>query len=803
MTLSGYAAVFCLLFGIIQGPVAAEQVQDIHGSQNPYSISFQNTDFAAEEAFAIDGTWQLFWNKLIMPGRFIADSSLTGRKVQLPHLWNEDPELDSFGYATYRTTIYLPEGHPPLALSIPDFYTAYRLYINGELLTGNGDVDSLESDYRPYWLPQTISLPQNAGNRLEMVIHVANFEHSKGGLRLPLLIGNEKFLQRKRTIELTYSVLLGGAVLMIGLFFLGLYIFGGREQTFIYFALFCLAYTYRLIGTDLYPLHYLIPSAPWWLTVTLEYLTLYLGPVAFGMFIESLYPAETKQSLHYIFISFFGLLGAAVIALPAYYFTALIDVFFIVIPGYIVFILWICIKAYYNRRKGSGFALAAIVVVSIIFLYNLLEYKSVLQENLLFEFIGYFSFFFLQSLILSYRFAWSLNRAREKAEESALAKSQFLSTMSHEIRTPLNAVIGLSELMLTSGSEKEKEDYARSIKQSGENLLDIVNNILDFSKFESSFVHLQKQQVHLENTVKEIVQILRPLSTEKKLNLSYRKEAKTPEWIHTDPTRLKQVLTNLVGNAIKFTARGAIDIKVTRNHDPERKGNLLFAVTDTGPGIPDNKHHKLFQSFSQLDSGPSREFGGSGLGLAISKKIVEALDGEIWFKSEERIGTTFYFTIQAETVQVQPHRKETSGPSSVFSELRNKDPESLRVLVAEDQIINQKVALSMLKNIGIRADVAQNGKEAVKQYNLKTYDLILMDMEMPVMNGLEATKMIRQLEGPVRECVIIAMTANAFAEDKKQCLEAGMNDFISKPVSVQSLKEMIYNWTQPGDDADS
>lgn len=786
-----------MLLSLWPGEFPELQAQEQAGEVHRYGTDFSNTDFETDEAFIIDGNWQFYNNALLYPDEFDLPAVGSSRPVKLPHLWNEDPALDSFGYATYRTIIHLPEEYPSLALSIPDFYTSYRLYVNGELLTGNGVVDSVESAYRPYWLPQTISLPWEPGGTIEMVIHVANFKHSKGGVRLPLLIGSEKYLHKKRTIELTYSVLLGGAVLMIGLFFFGLYAFGGREQTFIYFALFCLAYTYRLIGTDLYALHYLIPMAPWWLTVTMEYLTLYLGPVAFGMFIQSLYPDETQKTLQYIFITFFGLLGAAVILLPAYYFTALIDVFFSVVPGYILFILWICIRAFYNKRKGSGFALAAIVVVSIIFLYNLLEYKSVLQENLLFDFVGYFSFFFLQSLILSYRFAWSLNKAREKAEESAQAKSQFLSTMSHEIRTPLNAVIGLSELMLTSDSGKKKDDYARSIKQSGENLLDIVNNILDFSKFESSEVHLQKQAVHLENTVAEIIQILRPLSNEKKLNLSYRKVELTPEWIYTDPTRLKQVLTNLVGNAIKFTSKGGVDIKVTRNHDPGRKGNLLFAVTDTGPGIPEKKYHRLFRSFSQLDSGPSREFGGSGLGLAISKKIVEALEGEIWFKSEERIGSTFYFTIQAEKAEGLPEEKSAQKSASEFSSINRKNPESLNVLIAEDQIINQQVALSMLKNIGIRADVAQNGKEAVEQYNMNDYDLILMDMEMPVMNGLDATRLIRQLEGPVRKCVIIAMTANAFAEDKKRCLDAGMNDFISKPVSVQSLREKINEWTRP------
>jgi len=623
------------------------------------------------------------------------------------------------------------------------------------------------------------------------VLQVSNFEHSKGGIRLPIILGSEEYLERERTIEIGYTLLLTGCLFMIGLFFLGLYLTGRHEEPMIYFAAVCFFFSYRVFGTELYPLHYLFPELPWILTIKAEYFSLYFTAFLFCAFVKKLYPVETNKYILYAFGGIFGALSAITVFFPAFYFTKLINVFFGTLPLFIAYITWVYIKATINKREGSGFALASTVMVFIVFSHNLLEYFTLLNENLLLNFVGFFSFFFLQSLILSYRFTNSLSKARIKAEEAAKAKSQFLSTMSHEIRTPLNAVIGLSELLLDTDSEEEKQDFAIHIKKSGENLLEILNNILDYSKFESTGIDKELKPVSVSKIVHEIVNMLTPLSSNKSLSIDTELSHAIPDWVMTDETHLKQILINLIGNAVKFTHEGSILVSVDKNSTSNRKGNLKFSIKDSGDGISKKDINRLFKSFTQLDASRTRKHGGTGLGLVISKKLVEALGGEIWFESEIKKGSKFYFTIQA---------KETKQPETVventeiLSDKSVHENQDIKILVVEDNLLNQKVIEKILEKNNLNIDMATNGKEALEMLESTDYNLIFMDMEMPIMDGIESTRLIRKNLAQEKQPIIIAMTANAFVEDRERCLEAGMNDFISKPVSVDKVKAMLNHW---------
>jgi len=399
----------------------------------------------------------------------------------------------------------------------------------------------------------------------------------------------------------------------------------------------------------------------------------------------------------------------------------------------------------------------------------------------------------LQSLILSYRFTNSLSKARIKAEEAAKAKSQFLSTMSHEIRTPLNAVIGLSELLLDTDSEDEKQDFAIHIKKSGENLLEILNNILDYSKFESTGIDKELKPVNVSKVVHEIVNMLTPLSTNKRLSIETKVSHDIPDLVMTDETHLKQILINLIGNAVKFTHEGSVVVSVDKisNTHSNRKGNLKFSIKDSGDGISKKDMNRLFKSFTQLDSSRTRKHGGTGLGLVISKKLVESLGGEIWFESEVDKGSQFYFTIEAKETKATETAVESTEIHSDKSVHENKH---VKVLVVEDNILNQKVIEKILEKSDLKVDIANNGKEALEMLELTDYNLIFMDMEMPIMDGIEATRLIRKNLAQEKQPIIIAMTANAFLEDRERCLEAGMNDFISKPVSVDKVKAMLNHW---------
>lgn len=750
-------------------------------------INLSKHDFEQSKGIELNGEWQFYWNELIVPNESIHSIP---DLVSFPHLWNESPNLSSFGYGTYIAKIILPKKHPQLALTIPDMYSAYSLYINNELIAKNGIVSTSKENYQPNWLPITVPFNNFEGNTVTLTLQIANFDHSKGGIRLPIVLGKESDLQTKREIELGYTFVLTGSLIMGALFFIGLFSFGKQEITILYFALFCLVYSYRILGTELYPLHFLLPNLPWLLTIKLEYISLYLSAGLFGLFIKNLYPKEASKYVMDAFNYTFVLFSIFALVLPPFYFTNLINYFFVLLSGYILYSTYILLRAKLNKQVGSNYALSSVAVIFIVFIYDLLEYFVLIEENLIINFTGYITFFFLQSLTLTNRFSHTLNLAKEEAESASVAKTHFLSTMGHELRTPLNAVIGLSELLLDSKSEKEKTQFARTIKKSGENLLSIINNILDFTKIESSEIKFENTPTHIPSLLAETIKMLSSLVDEKKVKLSFRFDDALSDFIDTDGTRLRQILINLIGNAIKFTDEGEISVQVTTTESISEKGQILFIVKDTGIGIPEDKMNLLFDRFSQIETDRNRRYGGTGLGLAISKRLIEGMGGRVWVQSKPNSGTTFYFTLDAKAISVSNNKSAELLNTDIPGEAR-KD---ISILIVEDNLINQKVVVKVLERLGYKVDVADNGFNAVEAVQQKSYDLIFMDMEMPEMDGIEATIRIKELGIIASNPLIVAMTANATTEDKNRCFDAGMVDFISKPITLTSTSSVLIKW---------
>lgn len=380
-----------------------------------------------------------------------------------------------------------------------------------------------------------------------------------------------------------------------------------------------------------------------------------------------------------------------------------------------------------------------------------------------------------------------LIEAKQAAETASTAKGQFLANMSHEIRTPLNGVIGMLTLLTDTQTTPEQSDLLNSARTAADSLLGVINDVLDFSKIEAGKFELDRVGFDLSELAGQASALFTVTVLKKGLELSTEIDPDVPRVLLADSGRLKQVLINLLGNAVKFTERGQIKLRVQKLWAKDGKVSLKFSVSDTGIGIPEDKREAIFEAFSQGDASTTRKFGGTGLGLAICARIMDVMQSRIFVESEPGRGTTFHFTLTLDIGDAEQLKPSRQVPPSANS----KSPGPFRILLAEDSLINQKLAVRILEKLGHTVVVANTGIEAVAKYEEQTFDLVFMDVQMPDMDGFSATAAIRACPKNASRIPIVALTAHAMKGDRERCLEAGMDDYLSKPVSSNSIKDVI------------
>lgn len=792
-----FLVVLCSCGLVWPGKVLYAQNETIRGGEADFSLQQ-----LINQPISLDGQWLIYWDTLLSPAQLKQGTELIPDTIRLPSLWNQQEiagqKRTGIGKATYHLQIRFDQTPDTLlGLFLPDFFSSYQLWINGRPFAANGKVGVDKQTTAPQWLPMVKAIEEDP-SELDLVLQIANFHHMKGGLAESITLGAYTTLAEELNERFFFIFLILGLFLMTGFFLLAFWYVGQREDGILYFSFFCIVHSYYLVGSEHYPLHHLFPDLPFALTARLEYLSLYWSLGLYWLITHRLFPDLVQQRFTRIAIwacmafSLWTILG------PVYVFSYTLKSFLLLIFISLLFGAWVFVQSIRRRDENKRYALIGFAFLTVLAIYSLGDNLALWQVNTFVEFTAYLGFLLFQSMQYVSQFALRHQTTAETAAAANEAKSEFLATMSHEIRTPMNGVIGMADLLSKTPLNAEQSEYLNAIRSSGQNLVSIVNDILDLSKIEAHKMSLEKRMFNLPDLLQETSGLLQEQAQEKQLQFVTTLKTDLPTFVIGDPIRIKQILLNLLSNAIKFTEKGRVEFSMGYKVVSGLEGQLQIVISDTGIGMTKEQLSRLFEPFTQAEASTYRKYGGTGLGLAITYRLLNMMEGTISVQSEERKGSQFFVSVPVRLMRAAAHHarerelvEEKNENSPVIS-----GDYPLRILVAEDHPINQQLMKAVLHRLGYEAVFVENGLEVVESFKAADYDLVFMDVQMPHMDGISATRILRKELVGERAPVIVAMTANALRGDREKYLAAGMNDYLAKPVQLCQIEEMIMKWSR-------
>ncbi len=778
-------------------------------------LDLRNWDFEANGSLGLDGEWTVFRNQLLDPLAAVAN---TGTATAVPDVWGPvftTTPATGYGEATYRLRIHVPPGQGQLALRAFRMRSIVEIYAHVPDPDGSAGRVYLLVRPRDYQRQEDlhagpIYLPFSA-ETFDLVFLIKNNSHKQGGIIESPILGLRGIIEaaagRDRNRVTVFVTLLLGAS-MIGLV-LGVALRGGIS--FNLFALAGFLAASRIVTTSQLFGDY-FPELPLTRKYDLEYLTLFLSmPVIYG-FITSLFPKESSRIFQLFLNVICGSMAVfALLVAPAMLpgsVTLLREPFLVVAAAMLLMAGATCVRAYLNQRQGARLAVACMLALMVSGFLEISYYLGLAPYAINGGHLGItlVSVLFMTGVLYRFR-QMQLERetqsvrlqelnanlehrtselevANRKATAASEAKSNFLAVLSHEIRTPLTGMIGMTGVLENEVASGEHSRLMAAVRRSGEGLLNLLNDMLDISKIEAGAVELEKTPFTLDRLIDQINDLWQSPMREKNLAFNINCTYPADKALIGDVGRIRQILHNLIGNARKFTDNGSVTVEIGGQETDDRHVQLEFSVIDTGIGVSPDKQEQIFGVFNQADSDTSRQYGGTGLGLAICKQFTELMGGGIGLESEPGKGSTFSLIIPCEIA-------ELPAEESIPEEETDKPDRSLHILVAEDVALNQEVIRRMLGSLGHEVTIVEDGQEAVNTCKEIEYDLVLMDLQMPELDGVSATRMIRALSLPISDVPILALTANVGDDVRREVKTAGMDGFIAKPIELAELRRAI------------